>query len=97
MDPKDIEEKITKKTKTILVVNLYVSAVDIAKVTDLAHTFNLRVIEDSAQAYGALYNGKRTGNLGDAAGFSFYLSKNLDSLGDSNAVTISDSGLVVNS
>lgn len=85
-----IEEKITEKTKAIMVVHLYGQAVQMEKVTELAQKYNLKVIEDSAQAHGALYKGKRTGNLGDASGFSFYPGKNLGCMGDGGCVTTND-------
>jgi dTDP-4-amino-4,6-dideoxygalactose transaminase len=93
IDTSKIEENITKKTRAIMVVHLYGRTVDMDKVSALAHAYNLKVIEDAAQAHGALYNGRRTGNLGDAAGFSFYPGKNLGCLGDGGAVTTNDSVL----
>jgi dTDP-4-amino-4,6-dideoxygalactose transaminase len=93
IDTTKIEEKITKKTRVILVVHLYGRAVDMDKVSALARMYNLKVVEDAAQAHGALYNGKRTGNLGDASGFSFYPGKNLGCLGDGGAVTTNDTVL----
>lgn len=88
-----IEEKITSRTKAILVVHLYGQAVQMQKVWDLAKKYNLKVIEDAAQAHGAIYQDLRVGNLSDAAGFSFYPSKNLGCLGDGGAVTTSDEEL----
>lgn len=93
IDPKKIEEKITSKTKAILVVHLYGQVADMEPITKLANKYNLKVVEDSAQAHGAIYNGKRTGNLGDASGFSFYPGKNLGCLGDGGAVTTNDDTL----
>jgi dTDP-4-amino-4,6-dideoxygalactose transaminase len=93
IDPAKIEEKITKKTKAILVVHLYGQAVAMTKINNIAKKYNLKVIEDSAQAHGAIYLGKRTGNLGDASGFSFYPGKNLGCLGDGGAVTTNNSEL----
>ena len=93
IDPNLIEEKITDKTKAILVVHLYGQAVKMEKIWHLAQKYNLKVIEDSAQAHGAIYQGKRTGNLGDASGFSFYPGKNLGCLGDGGAVTTNDDEL----
>ncbi|MCP3761367.1 DegT/DnrJ/EryC1/StrS family aminotransferase [Domibacillus sp. A3M-37] len=93
IDPKQIEEKITEKTKAILAVHLYGQTADIDAVTDIAARYQLKVIEDAAQAQGARYRGKRTGNLGDAAGFSFYPGKNLGALGDAGAITTNDSEL----
>jgi dTDP-4-amino-4,6-dideoxygalactose transaminase len=88
-----IEEKITSKTKAILVVHLYGQAVDMDKVWYLAKKYNLKVIEDSAQSHGAIYRGKRVGSLGDASGFSFYPGKNLGALGDGGAITTNDKAL----
>lgn len=88
-----IEAKITQKTKAILVVHLYGQAVQMDKIWALAQKYGLKVIEDSAQAHGAEYNGKRTGSLGDASGFSFYPGKNLGALGDAGAITTNDKDL----
>jgi dTDP-4-amino-4,6-dideoxygalactose transaminase len=88
-----IEEKITPKTKAILLVHLYGRAVWSEALEHLAKTYNLKLIEDNAQAIGATWNGIRTGNLGDATGFSFYPGKNLGALGDSGAVIAKDEQL----
>ena len=93
INPDLIEEKITDKTKAIMVVHLYGQAVQMDKIWDLAKKYNLKIIEDSAQAHGALYNGKRVGNLGDASGFSFYPGKNLGCMGDGGCVTTNDDEL----
>lgn len=93
INPELIEEKITDKTKAIMVVHLYGQAVQMEKIWELAKKYNLKIIEDSAQGHGALYQGKRTGNLGDASGFSFYPGKNLGCLGDGGAVTTNDEDL----
>ena len=93
IDPSKIEAKINKKTKAILVVHLYGQAGPMNEINAIAKKYNLKVIEDSAQAHGAVYNGKRTGNLGDASGFSFYPGKNLGCLGDGGAVTTNDDQL----
>lgn len=90
IDVELIEEKITPKTRAILVVHLYGQVVEMAKIWELAKKYNLKIIEDSAQAHGAIYQGKRAGNLGDAAGFSFYPGKNLGALGDGGCATTSD-------
>jgi len=87
IDPDKIEEKITKKTKAVMVVHLYGQAAKMDKINNVAKKYNLKVIEDSAQAHGAVYNGKKTGSLGDISGFSFYPGKNLGALGDGGAVT----------
>jgi dTDP-4-amino-4,6-dideoxygalactose transaminase len=88
-----IENKITSKTKAIMVVHLYGRVCWSDKLEALAKKFNLKLIEDNAQAIGAKWNGIRTGNIGDAAGFSFYPGKNLGALGDSGAVTTKDEEL----
>ena len=88
-----IESKITSKTKAIMVVHLYGRVCWSDKFEALVQKYNLKVIEDNAQAIGAQWNGIRTGNLGDAAGFSFYPGKNLGALGDSGAVTTKDEEL----
>ncbi|MDR1243861.1 MAG: DegT/DnrJ/EryC1/StrS family aminotransferase [Endomicrobium sp.] len=93
IDPDLIEEKITSKTKAIMVVHLYGQVVVMDKIWHLSKEYNLKIIEDSAQAHGAMYNGKRTGNLGDASGFSFYPSKDLGALGDGGAITTNDKDL----
>lgn len=93
INPDLIEEKITNQTKAIMVVHLYGQAVQMEKILELAKKYNLKIIEDSAQAHGAIYNGKRTGNLGDASGFSFYPGKNLGCLGDGGCVTTNDDKL----
>lgn len=88
-----IDSKITSKTKAIMVVHLYGRVCWSAELEALAKKHDLKVIEDNAQAIGARWNGIRTGNLGDAAGFSFYPGKNLGALGDSGAVTTKDARL----
>jgi len=93
IDIDKIEEKITEKTKAIMLVHLYGQAVWSEKLEQLAKKYNLKIIEDNAQAIGATWNGIRTGNLGDAAGFSFYPAKNLGALGDSGAIITKDSEL----
>jgi len=86
IDIEKIEEKITSKTKAIMVVHLYGQAVQMKKVWALAKKYNLKVFEDCAQAHGAIYDGKRVGSLSDAAAFSFYPGKNLGCFGDGGAV-----------
>lgn len=93
INPDLIEEKITDKTKAIMVVHLYGQAVQMDKIYELAKKYNLKIIEDSAQAHGALYKSKSTGALGDASGFSFYPGKNLGCMGDGGAVTTNDKEL----
>ncbi len=90
IDPSKIEEKITSKTKAILPVHLYGQTCEMDKIEKIAKQYNLKVIEDSAQSHGAYFGDKRSGNLGDASGFSFYPGKNL---GDGGAVTTNDEEL----
>lgn len=85
INPELIEEKITNKTKAIMPVHLYGQPCEMDAIMDNAKKHNLYVIEDCAQAHGALYKGKRVGTFGDAAGFSFYPGKNLGALGDAGA------------
>ena len=93
IDPARIEEKISPRTKAIMVVHLYGRAADISPIREIAKRHALKIIEDSAQAHGAYFEGRRTGALGDAAGFSFYPGKNLGCLGDGGAVTTDDDEL----
>ena len=93
IDPSKIEEKITSKTKAILPVHLYGQTCEMDEINKIAKKYNLKVIEDSAQSHGAYYKTKRSGNLGDASGFSFYPGKNLGALGDGGAVTTNDEEL----
>lgn len=93
IDPAKIEEKITAKTKAILPVHLYGQTCDMDDINTIAQKYNLKVIEDSAQSHGAYFGNKRSGNLGDASGFSFYPGKNLGALGDGGAVTTNDDEL----
>jgi dTDP-4-amino-4,6-dideoxygalactose transaminase len=93
IDPSKIEEKITSKTKAILPVHLYGQTCQMDKINAIAKKYNLRVIEDSAQSHGSYFGDKRSGNLGDASGFSFYPGKNLGALGDGGAVTTNDEEL----
>lgn len=93
IDATKIEEKITDKTKAIMAVHLYGRVADIDKIYQIAGKYNLKVIEDAAQAHCAVLNGKKTGNLGDAAGFSFYPGKNLGAFGDAGAITTNDDEL----
>ena len=85
IDPNKIELAITEKTKAIMPVHLYGQPCDMDPIMSIAHKYNLLVVEDCAQAHGALYKGKRIGSFGDAAGFSFYPGKNLGALGDAGA------------
>jgi dTDP-4-amino-4,6-dideoxygalactose transaminase len=91
--PALIEGVITEKTKAILAVHLYGQPADMNPIMDTAGKYNLKVIEDAAQSQGAVYRGKKAGNLGDAAGFSFYPTKNLGALGDAGCITTNDKNL----
>ena len=94
IDPDKIESLITPRTKAIMAVHLYGRVCEMDAINETARKYGLKVVEDCAQAHGALYrNGKRAGALGDAAGFSFYPGKNLGALGDAGAVTTSDETL----
>jgi dTDP-4-amino-4,6-dideoxygalactose transaminase len=90
LDVNLIKSKITSKTKAIMVVHLYGRVCWSQQLELLVKKYKLKIIEDNAQAIGARWEGIRTGNLGDAAGFSFYPGKNLGALGDSGAVTTKD-------
>ncbi len=94
IDPNHISEKITNKTKAILAVHLYGQLCEMDEISAIAAKNNLLIIEDAAQAHGAISkSNKKAGNLGDAAGFSFYPGKNLGALGDGGAVTTNDADL----
>src|SRR5574344_1681924 len=93
IDDSLIESHITSKTKAIMIVHLYGYCAYTEKVATLCKKYNLKLIEDNAQAHGCLYNGKHTGSLGDASGHSFYPGKNLGALGDAGAVTTDDEQL----
>lgn len=89
IDAEKIEEKITAKTKAILVVHLYGQATDMKKILELCKKYNLKLVEDCAQAHGAIFGGKQVGTFGVGC-FSFYPSKNLGCFGDGGAVATSD-------
>lgn len=93
IDVRLIEANITAKTKGILPVHLYGQLCDMEGINLIAEKYNLKVIEDCAQAHGAANNGKKAGSFGDAAGFSFYPGKNLGALGDAGAITTNDDDL----
>ncbi|MCR4924815.1 MAG: DegT/DnrJ/EryC1/StrS family aminotransferase [Clostridiales bacterium] len=93
IDASKIEEKITPKTKAILVVHLYGQASNMKPITDLCKKYNLRLVEDCAQSHGACFDGKMTGTFGDIGCFSFYPSKNLGAFGDAGAITTDDEKL----
>ncbi|MBX9888362.1 MAG: DegT/DnrJ/EryC1/StrS family aminotransferase [Flavobacteriaceae bacterium] len=93
IDLSKIEAAITPKTKSILIVHLQGRVVFNEALKAVADKYQLKIVEDNAQAIGAEWNGIKTGNLGDAAGFSFYPGKNLGALGDAGAVTTNDTQL----
>lgn len=86
IDASKIEEKITDRTKAILVVHLYGQASNMKPIMELARKYNLKVVEDCAQSHGAKFQGKMTGTFGDIGCFSFYPSKNLGAFGDAGAI-----------
>jgi dTDP-4-amino-4,6-dideoxygalactose transaminase len=93
IDPFRIEEKITDRTKAVMIVHLYGQNAMHSEIQRLVEKYNLKLIEDNAQAQGCLYGDKRTGSLGHSAGHSFYPGKNLGALGDAGAVTTDDGEL----
>jgi dTDP-4-amino-4,6-dideoxygalactose transaminase len=92
IDEKLIEKKITSKTKAIMPVHLYGRLCNMVSIMKVASKYNLKIIEDAAQAHGAALNGKKAGSWGDLTAFSFYPTKNLGALGDAGAVTTDDEG-----
>ncbi len=93
IDDSLIEQHITPRTKAICIVHLYGRNAMTDKIAELCKKYNLKLVEDNAQAHGCRWNGKRTGSIGDAAGHSFYPGKILGALGDSGAVTTNDEEL----
>ena len=93
IDDSKIEEAISERTKAILIVHLYGQCAYTERIGELCRKYNLKLVEDNAQAHGCLYHGRKTGSLGDAAGHSFYPGKNLGALGDAGAVTTDDDEL----
>lgn len=90
LDPARIEEKLTAKTKAILVVHLYGHPADMDAVCAIAKKHGLLLVEDCAQSHGAAWNGQTTGSFGDAGCFSFYPSKNLGCFGDGGCAVVND-------
>jgi dTDP-4-amino-4,6-dideoxygalactose transaminase len=86
IDADKIEEKITDRTKAVMVVHLYGHVADMDKITRICQKHHLKLIEDCAQSHGALYKGQMTGTFGDVGCFSFYPSKNLGAFGDAGAI-----------
>lgn len=93
IDPYRIEEKISPRTKAVMIVHLYGQNSMHEEIQRLADKYNLKIIEDNAQAQGCMYGNRRTGSLGHSAGNSFYPGKNLGALGDGGAVTTNDDEL----
>ena len=93
IDVEKIEEKITDRTKAILVVHLYGMATKMDRIVELCRNYGLRLVEDCAQSHGACFDGKMTGTFGDVGCFSFYPSKNLGAFGDGGAVVVNDEQL----
>lgn len=93
IDDRLIEAAITPRTKAVLIVHLYGQCAYTSKIGELCKKYKLKLIEDNAQAHGCMFEGKKTGSLGDAAGHSFYPGKNLGALGDAGAVTTNDEEL----
>ncbi len=93
IDAKKIEEKITSKTRAIMVVHLYGKMCEMDIITAIAKKYNLKIIEDCAQAHGATYKKKKAGNWGDFGAFSFYPTKNLGAVADAGAMTTNDEQL----
>jgi dTDP-4-amino-4,6-dideoxygalactose transaminase len=95
IDDTKIEAAITPKTKAVMIVHLYGRCAYTERIGKICKKYNLKLIEDNAQAHGCLYHGKKTGSLGDATGHSFYPGKNLGALGDGGAVTTDNEELAV--
>lgn len=93
LNPLLIETAITPRTRAIIAVHLYGQPADMDAIKAIASRYNLKVIEDAAQAHGARHKKRRVGSLGDAAGFSFYPGKNLGAMGDGGAITTNDTVL----
>jgi len=93
IDPSKIIENITDKTKAIMVVHLYGQPANMEAIEQIANDYNLKIIEDSAQAHGATYKKIKAGSLGNAGCFSFFPGKNLGALGDAGCVTTDDRDL----
>lgn len=91
IDVSRIEEKITSKTKAIIAVHLYGNPANMNAVNELGRKYNLLIVEDNAQSQGAIYNGKKTGNLSNVAATSLYPAKNLGAFGEAGCITTNDS------
>ena len=88
-----IEQAVTERTRAVMIVHLYGNCAYTDRIGDICHKYGLKLIEDNAQAHGCIFGEKRTGSLGDAAGHSFYPTKNLGAFGDAGAVTTDDTEL----
>ncbi len=93
IDDRLVEQAITARTRAVMIVHLYGNCAYTSRIADLCRQYGLKLIEDNAQAHGCEWNGRKTGSLGDAAGHSFYPTKNLGALGDAGAVTTDDDRL----
>lgn len=93
IDPERIEERLTARTRAIMVVHLYGKLCAMDPILEIARKKNLKVVEDCAQAHGAAFKGKKAGSFGDFGAFSFYPTKNLGALADAGAVTAADENL----
>src|SRR5205814_2259195 len=93
IDVEQVRTAITTNTKAVIPVHIYEMPADLGDLRSLCREHGLRLIEDCAQSHGALYQGVRTGSIGDLAAFSFYPTKNLGALGDGGAVVTNDDGL----
>lgn len=95
IDDTKIEAAITERTKSIMIVHLYGRMAYTERIGEICKKYNLKLVEDNAQAHGCIFNGHRSGSLGDAAAHSFYPTKNLGALGDAGAMTTDDEELAV--
>ena len=93
IDDRLIEKAVTPRTKAVMIVHLYGCCAYTEKIGEICKKYNLKLLEDNAQAHGCVFNGRKTGSLGDAAAHSFYPGKNLGALGDAGAVTTNDKEL----
>lgn len=93
LDPKKLEESITARTKAIVVVHLYGKSCDMDSIGEIARKYDLRIIEDCAQAHGSKFKGQNVGNFGDFGAFSFYPTKNLGAIGDGGCITTQNAQL----
>lgn len=93
INPLKIREKVTSNTKAIIVVHLYGQAANMKAIMEIAHEFNLKVVEDACQAIGTEYNGRRVGGIGDIGCFSFFPSKNLGAYGDAGMIVTNDKSI----